>query len=82
MPTDLAEDVREEYCGDCGCVADDEICPRCRAEIADAQRRGGYDRGDRRWNGQAMSHRRSDVDHTVLIDVREKPPYSTFPPIA
>lgn len=78
-PDDRAEDFREEYCSDCGCVADDEVCPRCRAEIADAQRRDGACHGDRRWNGQPMSRRRDDVDHTILIDVRETPPYYTFP---
>lgn len=78
-PIDPAEEVREDYCSDCGCIADDEVCPRCRAAIADAQRREGFCMGDRRWNGQAMSHRRIDLDHTILIDVRETPPCCTFP---
>jgi hypothetical protein len=72
MTNEIAADA-EDYCSDCGCVADDEICPRCRAMIADAQRREGMCHGDRRWNGQAMSRRRTDVDDTILIDIREKP---------
>lgn len=56
----------EDYCSDCGCVADDEICPRCQSEIADDRRRNGDYRGDRRWNGQVMSHRNADTDPRVL----------------
>lgn len=76
MNEDHAVEPVEEYCHDCGCIADDEICPRCRSEIADAQRRAGVFgvyRGDRRWNGQIMSHRRAEPEWTVLVDIREKP---------
>lgn len=83
MRTEIDDDP-EDYCFDCGCAADDEICPRCRAEIADAMRRDGVPHGDRRWNGHAMSRfsRHADAyDETVLYDVRESPPCLTFPPI-
>jgi hypothetical protein len=66
----------ETYCSDCGCISDDEICPRCRAEIADAQSRNPDYRGDRRWNGQIMSRRNDELDGTVLSDVREMPGFS------
>lgn len=75
MMIDPADEIREDYCGDCGCVADDEICPRCRAEIADAMRRNEFLYGDRRWNGEPMSRRHCGVDHTILINVREFPSY-------
>lgn len=64
-------EFREDYCSDCGCIADDEICPRCLAEIADAQRRMPSYRGDRRWNGQIMSRYHSGIDFQILADVRE-----------
>lgn len=67
-------EFREDYCSDCGCISDDEVCPRCRAEIADAQRRNPVWRGDRRWNGEVMARRRDGIDHNVLVDVREKRP--------
>lgn len=75
------EDETEDYCSDCGCAVDDEICPRCRAKIADAEiacsrRVEGMAHGDRRWNGQAMSRVRTgveDIDPTILVDIREKP---------
>lgn len=65
-------DFREDYCSDCGCIADDEVCPRCLAESVDVhvRVRGEYYRGDRRWNGQVMSRRR-DTGAIVLEDVRE-----------
>jgi hypothetical protein len=75
MKTEIDDEI-EDYCFDCGCMADDEVCPRCRAEIADAMRRDGLPHGDRRWNGQAMSRHRMSVvnlDDTVLIDIRENP---------
>lgn len=71
---DDSDDLREEYCHDCGCVADDEICPRCLAEIADMRRRYGVYQGDRRWNGESMYRfRERNFDATILEDVREKP---------
>lgn len=70
---DAPDEIMEEYCGDCGCSSDDEVCPRCQAEFADAQRRNGGYRGDRRWNGQVMSRRDADLDPIVLIDARDKP---------
>jgi hypothetical protein len=70
--SDQSDEIREEYCSECGCVSDDEVCPKCAADIVDAQHRlGEHYRGDRRWNGQAMSHRRRDLDFGVLVDVRE-----------
>jgi len=64
-------EFREDYCSDCGCIADDEVCPRCRAESVDVHLRvrGEYYRGDRRWNGQIMSRRR-DIDAIILEDAR------------
>jgi hypothetical protein len=68
------EEIPEIYCGDCGCIADDEICPRCMAEIVDMRRRSGLYQGDRRWNGESISRHRDRIfDATVLVDVREKP---------
>jgi hypothetical protein len=64
-------EFREDYCSDCGCIADDELCPRCLAEIADAQRKSDVWRGDRRWNGQIMARRRHGLDMHVLEDIRE-----------
>lgn len=56
----------EYYCGDCGCLVDDEICPRCRAEWADYQSHSVY-RSDRRWNGEVMARRQSTVN---IVDMR------------
>lgn len=70
---DHADEIREEYCSDCGCVSDDEVCPRCLMVILEAQRReGSLYRGDRRWNGQAMSHRANGLDFSVLVDARDE----------
>lgn len=70
--SDASDEIREEYCCDCGCASDDEICPRCAKDIADAQQRyGDLYRGDRRWNGQTMSRRRDGLDFNTLLDARE-----------
>ncbi|MDR3582597.1 MAG: hypothetical protein P4L67_04960 [Candidatus Pacebacteria bacterium] len=67
-------DVCEDYCSDCGCAADDEVCPRCMAEVVDVRRRYGIFQGDRRWNGESMSRNRDRLaDTSVLMDVRETP---------
>ena len=72
---DDAEDYRaeyqENYCSDCGCIADNEVCPSCRVDIADAQRNSDVWRGDRRWNGQIMTRYRQGLDDGVLVDIRE-----------
>lgn len=71
---DDGDDLLEIYCGDCGCVADDEVCPRCVAEAVDMRRRLGLYQGDRRWNGESMTRTRGLViDGSILKDVREKP---------
>lgn len=36
----------EEYCCECGCPSDGEICERCKSETIDWQKT------DRRWNGK------------------------------